>query len=186
MAVNMDFYEQYFENGIDVRHRRIFLHGDIDEDTIDKLVKGIFILESNDSSKPIEIVMSSFGGDEYAMFAAYDVVKNSQCHITTIAIGKIMSAAPLIFAAGDERVAYENTIFMIHESYLEIDDRQRGAKGYIKHLDDLENRWCELMAEHSKLTPKQWKQKCDAKTDVYFSAEQAMKYGIVDRIVGVE
>jgi len=184
MAVGMDFYDNYFDNNIDVRNRRLFLHGDIDEDNIGKLVKGLYILESNNAEKPIEIVISSCGGDEYEMFAAYDVIKNCSCHVTTIAVGKIMSAAPLIFAAGDERIAYENTIFMIHESAYGIEAKHTDIKTEARHFEEIENKWCELMAEHTKLTTKQWKQKYNAKPDVYFNVEQAIKYGLVDKVIG--
>lgn len=184
MAINMDFYSSYFENGIDVRNRRIFLHGDIDEENIGRLIKGLYILESNDENKSIEIVISSCGGDEYEMLAAYDVIKNCKCHVTTIAVGKLMSAAPLIFAAGDERFAYPNTIFMIHESSYSVEAKHTDIKVEAKHYEEMETLWCKLMAQHSNLSAKQWRVKYNSKPDLYFTAEQAMKYGIVDKIIG--
>ena len=180
----MDFYDTYFEYNVDVKNRRLFLYGDIDEDTIGKLIKGILILESNNIDKPIEIIMSSCGGDEYEMLAAYDVIKNCKCHVITVAVGKLMSAAPLIFAAGDERIAYLNTWFMFHESSYGIEAKHTDIKAEAKHYEEIEQQWCDLMALHTKLSAKEWRLKYNSKPDQYCDVQQAMKWGLVDTIIG--
>jgi ATP-dependent Clp protease protease subunit len=184
MAVNHEFYDSYLSSGFDVRNRRIFLYGEINEVNIGMLIKALYILESNNAEKPIEIIISSEGGDECEMLAAYDAIVNCKCHVVTIGIGKVMSAAPLILAAGDERMAFSNTSFMIHENSYGLEDKHTNIKATVKFYNDSEIKWCELMAKHTNLTAKQWKNKYDTKADQYFTAQQALKYGVIDKIIG--
>lgn len=183
-AVNHEFYDSYLTSGFDVRNRRVFLYGDISETTVSMLVKAIYILESNNEDKPIEIIISSCGGDEYEMFAAYDAIIHCKCHIITIAIGKLMSAAPLIFAAGDERLSFPNTWFMVHESLYWLEDKHTNVKSNVAHYEEMERRWCELMEHHTKLNAKEWRLKYNSKPDQFFTAQQAKAWGLVDKIIG--
>lgn len=188
MARNNDFYDNYYSYGIDPRRRRIFLDEDIDDGSIGRLVQSIYVLadkSSQEYSKPIEIIISSCGGCEYEMFAAYDLIRSlSETHIKTVAIGKVMSAAPLILAAGDERYCYPTTQFMVHESWYEMAERHNNAKATVAHFEDMTKLWAEKMAERTNLTAKQWLNLTE-KTgrDKYFGAKQALKYGLVDGIL---
>ncbi len=187
MARNNDFYGNYFDYGIDPRRRRLFLYEDIDEISIGRFIQGLIILADENSDKPIEIFMSSCGGDEYEMFAAYDMIRSlSHVHIVIKAVGKIMSATPLILAAGDERIAYPNTQFMVHESWYILDGRQGNNVVTVDHYKELTKLWAEKMAECTKLSAKQWFNLTE-KTgrDKYFGAEQALKYGLIDKIIEI-
>ena len=53
-------------------------------------------------SDPIEIVIDSYGGEMYSMFAIYDTIKQASCPVHTLALGKVMSAAVLLLAAGEK------------------------------------------------------------------------------------
>ncbi len=188
MARQNDFYTNYFDYGIDPRRRRLFLYEDIDEESIGRFIQGLIILSDESSNQPIEIVMSSCGGCEYEMLAAYDMMRSlSHVNIVVKAIGKIMSAAPLILAAGDERVAYPNTQFMVHESSYGLYERHNAARTTVAHYEDVTKIWADKMAVRTELTAKQWLA-LTAKTgrDKYFNAEKALEYGLIDRIVEIE
>jgi ATP-dependent Clp protease protease subunit len=184
MAVNHEFYEAYLASGFDVRNRRVFLYGDINEANIGMLVKSLYILESNNAEKPIEVIISSCGGDEYEMFAAYDAIMNCKCHVVTVAIGKVMSAAPLILAAGDHRLAFPNTSFMVHESWYGLEDKHTNVKANVHHYEELEKIWCRLMEKHTKISAKEWRLKYNSKPDQFFNVTEALKIGLIDGIVG--
>jgi len=188
MARKDDFYENYFEYGIDPRRRRLFLYEDIDEVSIGRFVQGLIVLADENSDRSIEVIMSSCGGDEYEMMAAYDMMRSlSHVHIVVKAIGKIMSATPLILAAGDERWAYPSTQFMVHESWYNLEERHNNAKVTVAHMEDMTKLWAEKMAERTNLSAKQWLNLTE-KTgrDKYFGAEQALKYGLIDKIVELD
>ncbi len=185
MARNNDFYDNYFSYGIDPRRRRIFLDESIDEVSIGRLIQSLYVMKDESTDRPIEIVISSFGGCEYEMFAAYDVIRSlHNVTIKTIAVGKVMSAAPLILAAGDERYCYPTTQFMVHESAYEMLERHNNAKVTVAHFEDLTKIWAEKMAERTALSAKQWLNLTERTgRDKYFGAKQALKYELVDGII---
>jgi len=188
VARQNDFYSNYFDYGIDPRRRRLFLYEDIDEISIGRFIQGLVILADESTEKPIEILMSSCGGDEYEMLAAYDMMRSlSNVNIIVKAIGKVMSAAPLILAAGDVRVAYPNTQFMVHESWYNLEERHNNAKTTVAHYEDITKLWAVKMAERTELSAKQWLNLTE-KTgrDKYFGAEQALKYGLIDKIIELD
>jgi ATP-dependent Clp protease protease subunit len=185
MARQNDFYSNYFDYGIDPRRRRLFLYDDIDEFSVSQFIQGLIILADEETDRPIEIIMSSCGGSEYEMMAAYDMMRSlSDVHIIVKAIGKIMSATPLILAAGDERLAYPNTQFMVHESAYDFYERHNQARTLVEHYSDLTKLWAEKMAERTNLSAKQWFNLTE-KTgrDKFFDATQALKYGLIDKII---
>ena len=177
--------DTYFEYGVDKENRRIFLLSDIEDENINKIIKGIYLLDRDSISKPIELFISSFGGSVYDMFALYDVMNTTRCPIHTVAIGKCMSAAPLLVACGQKgnRYTLPNTQWMVHQtSYEQSEGRVDAIKMDIIHLDDVNNRWASLMEKHSKLKKRDWLRICNKTGDQYFSADKALEYGLVDHM----
>ncbi len=192
--ISKDWVQAYFEYGVDVKNRKVFLFDGVDEDTIGYVIKGLYLMEAentkeqvaNDTVKPIELFIGSFGGSEYEMWALYDVIRTLQSPIYTVAIGKCMSAAPLLVACGEpgHRCATPNTWFMVHQAWSEWGDRDKDViKTEIKHYDAMEVRWYDLMAVHSKKPAAFWKAKCTKqKGDSYFDAYTAQEYGLIDYV----
>lgn len=177
--------DAYFDYGLDYRNRRIFLLSYIEEEHINEVIKGIYLLDAIDDKKPIELFISSFGGDMYSMFSLYDVLNTTTCPIHTVAIGKCMSAAPLLVAAGKagQRYTMPNTQWMVHQPSAEYDkSRFDDIKISVQHDDDLKLRWASLLEKHSKLTKAQWLRLINKVGDHYFSADEAIEKGLVDHI----
>lgn len=176
--------QAYFQYGLDVPNRRVFLLGDIEES--EDVVKGIYYLSSLSPKEPIELFVGSFGGDTYDMFGLYDVLHSVPNPISTVAMGKCMSAAPLLVAAGTvgSRYSMPNTSWMVHLGEVSGPDsfRTDAALRTLEHFKDLDSRWYDLMARHTRKTAKQWRQICAHPGDSYFSAEKAVEYGLVDMI----
>lgn len=184
--ITKDWVEAYFEYGIDVLNRRVFLTHDIDAESIGAAIKGLYLMENETTEKPIEMFVGSFGGSEYEMFALYDVLRTLESPIHTTAMGKCMSAAPLLVAAGEPgfRWTTPNTFFMVHQGYDDFGDNTRieEASRILKHNRVLAERWYLLMAKHSTKTKDFWKRKCSAVGDCFFGAEEALEWGLVDHI----
>lgn len=179
-----DWIDIYFAYGVDQANRRIFLHSDIEEDTIRQVIKGIYLLESNSKDKPIEIYVGTLGGDEYEMFGLYDVIRDCESQIITIGVGKVMSAGILILAAGDERRSFPNTSYMVHDSSWGSDPIKRYEhEKIIKHTNILRSKWSSLMRDRTGTETKIWLSMCKG-PDEYFDAKKALKLGIIDRIIG--
>lgn len=176
--------EVYFNHGLDFKNRRLFLFGDIEEDVIGHTIKSLYYLERINHD-PIELYVSSLGGSEYEMFALYDVFNTIQSPIHTVAIGKCMSAAPLIVAAGvrGERYAMPNAWFMIHQGTIDGENgRIESAADTISHYKKINDKWYQAMAQHTNKTKQWWERVCKKVGDSYFSADEAIDLGIVDHI----
>ena len=181
-----DAVEALFDYGLDLDNRRVYLFGDVEDSPIGNSVKAIYHLANMSDSKPIELFIGSFGGSEYEMMALYDVLNTVRpAPIHTVAIGKCMSAAPLLVAAGTpgHRYSMPNCQWMVHMGWEEPEKaRYDEMRKTVEHYENLNQRWAELMAEHTKPTAKQWMQICKRVGDKYFDAEEAIKYGLVDQI----
>lgn len=183
--ITKDWIDAYFQYGVDRVNRRVFLFDGVDENAIGIVIKALYYMDSESTEKPIELFIGSFGGSEYEMFALYDVIRTLKAPIHTTAIGKCMSAAPLLVACGEpgERYATPNTWFMIHQSWGEWGEKDTDTlKREVAHYDDMEKRWTELMAQHTNQPASFWLKKSREKGDMYFDAEVAQKFGLIDHI----
>lgn len=173
------------EKGIDLRHRSICFYEDIEPSSVRFIIQAIHSMESASKTAPITLHISTDGGNAEAMFALYDVMRTSPCPIITKAMGGIASAGPLLVAVGDERYAYENSHFMIHKFRWAApcqDGKNHTAD--LKQSEKMQQRWCECMetCSQGKTSAAKWK-KLMSVCDYYFDAEEALKMGIIDRIL---
>jgi ATP-dependent Clp protease protease subunit len=185
MKTQNDSVESLFTHGVDKAQRRIFLFDDVDNSPIGLIIKAIYLMDS-ESKKPIELIVGSYGGCEYDMFALYDVIQHCKAPVHTIAIGKCMSAAPLLVACGKKgfRFASPNTSFMVHQGHGDLAGKTDEVKSDLEHWNTLEKRWLGLMEFHSKRPATFWKTQCEKVGDKYFEAEQAKEWGLIDKIWG--
>lgn len=176
----------FWEHGIDIKSRRIVLWSDLEENTVSDVIKGILFLRETGSKSPIKLTISSLGGDLLEMLGLYDIiVADSSCPVFTYATGKCMSAAPLLVAAGQPgyRYATPNCIFMVHDfSQESTESTLDQMKHELKTLKLLKQNWANLMSKHTKMDHKFWLRLASRKHDFYFSATEAIEYGIIDKI----
>ena len=139
------------------------------------------------SYEPIDLLLSTEGGNVQDMFAIYDCMRDirKECDINTFGVGKVMSAGILLLAGGSpgKRRIGRYCRLMMHSV-------QGGHFGSIKELetDIREVRWYQeqfikALVEETKLSYKELKAIFRKKTDTYFDAEQAVAWGIADEIV---
>lgn len=182
--ITKDWIEAYFEYGVDRQNRRIFMFDGVDENSIGTVIKGLYYMDA-ESQEPIELFIGSFGGSEYEMFALYDTIRTLDSPIHTTAIGKCMSAAPLLVACGQpgHRYATPNTWFMVHQSWEEFGpQRTDELKKNLAHFDQMSKRWYDLMASHTNKDAKFWRRHCESVGDHFFDAYQAQEWGMIDHI----
>ena len=184
--------------------RTIGLYGTIKEEVCSEIVYSLMVLDKvgkiitpkdpdNPKSKeiisyePIELVISSYGGSAADMFSVYDTMRDvrDRCEIETMGLGKVMSAAVLLLAAGTKgkRKIGRHCRVMIHG----VISGQHG------HISDLENemeeaKWTQgqyikALAKETSMTQKYIKTLIDKKMNVYLTAQEAVDLGIADIIV---
>ena len=183
--ITKEWIDAYFDYGVDRQNRRIFMFDGVDEDSIGMVIKGLYYMDAESTEKSIELFIGSFGGSEYEMYALYDVIGTLQSPIHTTAIGKCMSAAPLLVARGEpgHRYATPNTWFMVHQSWDDFGlKRVDEIKKDIRHYEAMGAKWYDLMAKHTNQTSAFWKRHCEQVGDKYFDAYQAQEWGLIDHI----
>lgn len=183
--IHRDWIDVYFDYGVDTKNRCIFLTQDVDEESVGNVIKGMYLMENEDSTKPIELRIMSYGGDVYNMFALHDTTRTLRSPIHTIGLGNVQSAAVLLIACGEkgQRWAGENTTFMVHvPSWSKDYTTQHNHAIDVKESERLWERWYNLMGVYTKKPYKFWRKLCDKKTDFYFDADQALEFGLIDNI----
>lgn len=181
--------------------RMVGMYGHIDEEKCRDLIGGLYYMkelgrvetpiedseEVEISYSPIKFLISTEGGMVAEMFSVYDVMRDIQteCEVHTFGVGKVMSAGVLLLAAGTKghRRVGRNCRLMMHQV----------TSGNFGHVEDQENslsetRWMQEayireLCALTKLTKKKVEALFKKKIDIYFDAEEALKWGIVDEIV---
>lgn len=182
--ITKEWLDSFYDRGIDPENRVLHLYGEVGAENISNIIKSIYYLDSL-GDDPIELFISSFGGSVYDMFALYDVTRSTKCPIHTVGVGYIMSAAVLLVAAGTKgkRYSMPHCSYMVHEGVSDLSEDRLGAhRKTMDHFKQLDDTWYELMAKHTNLTVSQWKRKCGIVGDYYFTADQAIEFGIADHL----
>lgn len=157
---------------------KLYLHGELlsDTSTISSIIKD---LDSVDG--PVDLEITSEGGDTYSALALYNKIKHRKALVTTIANGMCMSAAVLVYAAGHTRLVYSNTAFMVHEYRFNMD----GPVSRARRISDQSLReqllYAKLLAANSSLTQQQWIKLMNVES--YFNEQESVKYGLSTKVI---
>lgn len=170
-----------FDYGVDFQRRIINLTGEIDKDMFNLLDAALTEMEAG-SKSTITVKINSPGGEVYQAMAIVGRLRESKCNIITIGYGAVMSAATLILACGNKRKISTYSWFMHHESGYDLGETSHSqAKAYVAQADKEEKSWAQWMAEFTSKPIDFWL-KNGIGTDVYFSAQQLLKLGVVDEL----
>lgn len=168
---------------VDIHNRIVYMTGDIEEYLLEDLIfKLKLILDYNNNTLPITICINSSGGDVSEMFAIMDYIKLFPVKINTCVIGKAISAAAVLLTAGTgKRYATKNSTIMFHESSGMTYGKASDQKSYIKYTDNIEKRVNKFLSEVTDMPESWWEN--NQKIDMWLTAEEALKYGIIDEII---
>lgn len=165
-----------------LQHREIECIGEINADSVNSLISQIRYLARVDPGKEIIIYINSPGGSVDCGLALYDVMKAVKCPIRTVCVGMAASMAAILFVAGNCREMLPHARVMIHDPLI------RSTGGSALHLksisDDLirtREILCGILAEHTHRPLEEIYEK--TATDSYFYAEEAVAFGLADRII---
>ena len=174
-------YENIFEYNVNFKERVVYLNSEIDEGSLEVIQKAFDEFETL-PDKPIRIEISSYGGSVYDMFGIIDRIKASPCKVVTRGLGKIMSAATFILAAGDERSVGPNSWVMIHQASDSFRGKTDDINHDVHHHNNVQDQMYELYERLSgkKISAKQWKKLC--MKDHYIRAEEVLELGLVDHV----
>lgn len=150
-----------------------------------KLWDDFFILENNTEIRDVDIYIASPGGSTYGGFSIIAQIKKAKIagfKITAYGLSMVGSMAIPIFACCDVRITYPSTIFMVHPSSIQnpgamTETDMESQAAFHKMTKDI---YVSSIAEYTNLTKEEWLEKIEK--DTWFSAEQALEWGLVDII----
>ena len=166
-----------------LKDRIIFLGEEVNETTAQIVIAELLFLESQDPNKDIHLYINSPGGMVTAGMGIYDTMQYIKCDVSTICVGLAASMGAFLLAGGakGKRLALPNAEIMIHQP-------SGGAKGQATEIEiaaenilKTKKRLNEIIAANTGKSVEQVA--LDTERDHYLSAEEALEYGLIDRII---
>ncbi len=169
-----------------LKERIIFLLGQVEDHMANLVVAQLLYLESENPDKDIFMYINSPGGVVTSGLAIYDTMQFIKPDVSTLCIGQAASAAALLLCAGAEgkRFALPNSRVMIHQPLGGYQGQATDIEIHARETMVVRERLNAIMAEHTKKTPEQIMR--DTERDNFMSAEQAVAYGLVDKIMSAK
>ncbi len=163
--------------------RVVFLGGEVGEETANLIVAQLVHLESDDPDKDIHLYINSPGGSIYAGMAIYDTMQFIRPDVQTICYGIAMSMGSLLLAGGapGKRMALPNSRILIHQPSGGYQGQSSDVEIHAREILELRRRVDEIYAKHTNQSVE--RVHSDMERDRYFTGEEAVAYGLVDRVI---
>jgi len=165
-----------------LKTRTILLSGGIDKEMAEKLIRQLLLLEA-DGDDPIKVFIDSPGGDADAGYAIFDMLRFIKPDVITIGMGTVASAAALVHLAAkkENRLSLPNAHFLIHQPLSGIRGVATEIEIHAKELEKLREKINHLIANETGQDVN--KVAVDTDRDYWLSAEEALQYGLISRII---
>jgi ATP-dependent Clp protease protease subunit len=166
-----------------LNERIIFLGDAVDDQIANLIVAQLLHLESEDPDKDISLYINSPGGQIYAGLAIYDTMQFIKPDVTTICFGMAMSMGSLLLTGGTpgKRLALPNSRILIHQPSGGYQGQSADIEIHAQEILDLRRRMDEIYAGHTGQSIE--KVHDDMDRDRYFKPDEAVEYGLIDRII---
>ena len=166
-----------------LKDRIVFLGTPINDDVANLIVAQLLYLEAEDAEKDIIIYLNSPGGVVTAGLAIYDAMKYIRCDVQTVCVGQCASMGAVLLAAGTKgkRHILPNSRVMIHQPHGGAGGTSRDIEIQAKEIMKLRGDLNQILADCTGKPLAQVER--DTDRDYYLSAEEAIGYGLVDKIV---
>lgn len=167
-----------------LKERIIFLGEPIDDNVANILIAQLLFLDA-EGKDDIKIYVNSPGGSVTSALALYDTMQHVKADVSTICLGQAASAAAVLLAAGapGKRYALPNARIMIHQSRIHggLEGPKKDIEIYAKEMARMEDQINFILAKHTGQSVK--KIETDTDRDFFMGAEEAKKYGLIDKII---
>ncbi|MBQ9791783.1 MAG: ATP-dependent Clp endopeptidase proteolytic subunit ClpP [Clostridia bacterium] len=172
-----DIYSRLLEDRI------IFISGEIDDASANTVVAELIYLEAKNPDKDICIYINSPGGSVTAGMAIYDTIKYIKCDVSTICVGLAASMGAFLLAAGTKgkRYCLTNSEVMIHQPLGGAKGQASDIEITAKHIIKTKEKMIKMLAENTNQPIE--KVASDVDRDYYMTAEEAVAYGLVDKVI---
>ena len=171
-----DIYSKLLEERI------IFITGEINDALANTVVAQLLYLEAKDSTKDIDVYINSPGGSVTAGLAIYDTMNFIKCGVSTICIGMAASMAAFLLSSGEKgkRFALPSSEIMIHQPLGGAQGQASDIKIQAEHILSIKKGLNEILAKNTGKPVERIE--IDTDRDNYLTAEDALSYGLIDKI----
>lgn len=166
-----------------LKDRIIFLGSPIDDAIANTVVAQLLFLDNEDDKSDIKIYINSPGGSVSAGLAIYDTMQHVKSDVSTICVGVAASMGAVILAGGakGKRLSLPNSEIMIHQVMGGAEGQATDIKIRAEHILKIKSKLDKILTKHTNRTLNQIEK--DTDRDYYMSPEEAIEYGIIDKIV---
>lgn len=166
-----------------LKDRIIFLGEPINDHVANIIIAQLLFLDAQDKDQDIKFYINSPGGSVSAGLAIYDTIQYINSDVSTICVGMAASMASLLLASGKKgkRFALQNSEVMIHQVMGGAEGQASDIKIHAEHILKTKDKLNRILAKHSgkKITDIE----IDSDRDNFMSSEEALKYGLIDKII---
>jgi len=172
-----DIYSRLLEDRI------VFISGEIDDATANTVVAELIYLEAKNPDKDICVYINSPGGSVTAGMAIYDTMRYVKCDVSTICVGLAASMGAFLLAAGTKgkRFCLPNSEVMIHQPLGGAQGQASDIEITAKHIINTKKKMIDMLSENTGQDRE--KVAKDVDRDYYMSADEAVEYGLVDKVI---
>src|SRR6266446_7996715 len=169
-----------------LKERIIFLGTPIDDQVANVIIAQLLFLESEDSTKDINLYINSPGGGIYAGLAVYDTMQWIKPDVSTICVGMAMSMGAVLLTAGakGKRFCLPNSTVLIHQPLGGAEGQAADIEITAREILRLRRSIYDILARHTGQTMERIQQ--DADRNYFLTAQQAVEYGLVDEVLSKE
>ena len=166
-----------------LKERIIFLGNEVSDISASLVVAQLLFLESEDPDKDISLYINSPGGSVTAGLAIYDTMNHIKCDVSTICVGLAASMGALLLAGGEKgkRFALPNAEILIHQPSGGARGQASDIQIHAERIIHTKKRLNALLSEMTGQPIEKVTQ--DSDRDNFFSAEEALEYGLIDKII---
>lgn len=176
------------ERGYDIysrllKDRVIFLGEPIDDAVANTLIAQLLFLDAENGKEDIKLYINSPGGSVTSAMALYDTMQHVKADVSTICIGQAASAAAVLLACGakGKRFSLPNARVLIHQVMGGVEGQQKDVEIQAREMMRIKNQINNILAKHTGQPV--GKIEKDTDRDYFMIAEEAKKYGIIDKII---
>lgn len=166
-----------------LKERVIFLVGPVDDMTANLVVAQLLFLEAENPDKDISLYINSPGGSVTAGMAIYDTIQFIKPDVSTLCIGQAASMGALLLTAGakNKRFCLPNSRVMIHQPLGGFQGQASDIEIHAKEILYLKDKLNRILSHHTGQDIKTISK--DTDRDNFMSSEDAVKYGLVDKVI---
>jgi ATP-dependent Clp protease protease subunit len=166
-----------------LQDRIVFISGEVRDEMANAIVAQLLFLQAQDPKKEISVYINSPGGSVTAGLAIYDTMQFISCPVATYCIGQAASMGAILLTAGNKgkRYALPNARIMIHQPWGGAEGKASDIEITAREILRLKDRLNEILSSHSGKKMEDVVR--DTDRDYFMSAEEAMKWGLIDKVL---